>query len=137
MLHNGVKKKLGDKWYDEVGIHENFHEPNFLSDIRNTKSLWSNPIIVSSYTLLKAFYNLWCSLDDINDKTNKERQDLFWTSLDNTDVITKEVGKQVREICWILSGVVQEMLTIEGGGTWVKKKNAFDPFQTTTPLFDH
>ena len=137
MLHNGAKKKLGDKWYDEVGIAENFHEPNFLLDIQNTISLWSNPIIVSSNTLLKAFYNLWCCLDDIDDKTNKERQDLFWTSLDNTDVITKAVGNQVKEICCILSGIVQEMITLEGGGTWAKKKNAFDPFQTTTPVFDH
>ena len=136
MLHEAVKKKTKDKWWEEVGVVDYFYEPNFRHDVKATDSLWSSTVIQSMYGVLRGFYTLWCCPEEHDGKSQRERKDLFLEFLDDSTCIAKEPAKMIREICVILSNITAELRAMEEGVARETKKIAIDPFRTSTPKFE-
>jgi outer membrane biosynthesis protein TonB len=128
MLHNTANS---DKELDELGVHANYWEPNFIKDLNNMKNFWLPHLLETSILHLQGLYHLVCQ-DLLCDKTAEERTDLFKDVISNKDTFGVEKGKQVMQIIKILKEIDLEIVHGKEG----EKKGATDPFDTKSQVTD-
>ena len=127
MLHNTAKH---EKDYPLLGLHPGFHEPNFLIDLKNTKTVWLPLFLNGSPIAMHGLYELVCSNELMHGTGKDARTKLLFDYINEKGTMTVDKAKQVEEIISILQSVVAE---IEGGAIG-EKEMPIDPFDTRSEL---